>query len=158
MSFLSGGGGVLSLLLLWLLCSGLFRCRWRSRGRLLRCRILRGFLGLNRTLRGGDPSGRTLLGRCGLLLGCTLPLSCDVLLRGSTLALRGLPTLFHGCGLLRILGFRYGSLRLGRLFGSRRLLLRWCGAAHLTVRDIVHSAGPGRGLSRRAALHWCALL
>ena len=93
-----------------------------------------------------------------LLLGCTLPLSCDVLLRGSTLTLRGLPTRFHGCGLLRILGFRYGSLRLGRLLGSRNILLRRCGAAHLTVRDIVHSAGPGRGLRRRAALHRCALL
>ena len=110
------------------------------------------------------------MGRCGLLLGCTLPLgcimllrcglllSCDVLLRGSTPALRGLRIPFHGCGLLCILGFRYGSLRLGRLLGSRRLLLRWCGAAHLTVRDIVHSGGPGRGLRRRAALHWCALL
>ena len=110
------------------------------------------------------------MGRCGLLLGCTLPLgcimllrcglllSCDVLLRGSTLALRGLPTLFHGCWLLRILGFRYGSLRLGRMLGSRNILLCRCGAAHLTVRDIVHSAGSGRGLRRRAALHWCALL
>ena len=127
-------------------------------------------MGLSRTLRGCDPSCRTLLGRCGLLLGCTLPLgcimllscglllSCDVLLRGSTLTLRGLRILFHGCGLLRILGFRYGSLRLGRLLGSRRLLLRRCGAAHLTVRDIVHSTGPGRGLSRRTALHRCALL
>ena len=133
-------------------------------------------MGLRRTLCGCDPSGRTLLGRCGLLLGCTLPLccimllrcglllscglplSCDVLLRGSTPALRELCILFHGCGLLRILGFRHGSLRLGRLLGSRNILLHRCGAAHRTVRDIVHSGGSGRGLSRRAALHWCALL
>ena len=99
-----------------------------------------------------------MLGRCGLLLGCTLPLGCDVLLRGSTPALRELRILFRGCGLLRILGFRYGSLRLGRMLGSRNILLCRCGAAHLTVRDIVHSAGSGRGLRRRAALHWCALL
>ena len=98
------------------------------------------------------------MGRCGLLLGCTLLLSCGVSLRGGALTLRELCILFHGCWLLRILGFRYGSLRLGRLLGSRRLLLRRCGAAHLTVRDIVHSAGSGRGLRRRAALHWCALL
>ena len=133
-------------------------------------------MGLRRILRGCDPSGRTLLGRCGLLLGCTLslccimllrcglllscglPLSCDVLLRGGALTLRGLPTLFHGCGLLRILGFRYGSLRLGRMLGSRNILLRRCGAAHLTMRDIIHSCGPGRGLGRRAILHRCALL
>ena len=133
-------------------------------------RILHGFLGLSRTLRGSNPSSRTLLGRCGLLLGCTLPLgcimllrcglllSCDVLLRGSTPALCGLCIPFHGCGLLCILGFRYGSLRLGRLLGGRNILLRRCGAAHLTVRDIVHSGGPGRGLRCRTALHWCALL
>ena len=104
------------------------------------------------------------MGRCGLLLGCTLPLGCimllccGLLLHGGTLALSGLRIPFHGCGLLRILGFRYGSLRLGRLLGSRNILLCRCGAAHLTVRDIVHSGGPGRGLRCRAALHWCALL
>ena len=98
------------------------------------------------------------MGRCGLLLGCTLPLSCGVSLRGGALTLCRLCILFHGCGLLCILGFRYGSLRLGRMLGSRNILLCRCGAAHLTVRDIVHSAGSGRGLRRRAALHWCALL
>ena len=110
------------------------------------------------------------MGRCGLLLGCTLPLccimllycglllSCGLLLHGGTLALRGLRVPFYGYGLLRILGFRHGSLRLGRMLGSRNTLLRRCGAAHLTMRDIIHSAGPGRGLGRRAILHRCALL